>query len=141
MFQPLIVIYRSGILCIIIGIVHQFIDHCLIPLDPWITSLKCFRKIKLVIVSYLFGYTTNRVLTGTDKLTNRTAYSVVLLLQTRVICASQLFLFWLQCIFCYFHLLIIMMLYDVDKLKLEIIGFSVNIFMLLVCPFLATLFV
>ena len=33
-FQPLIVIYRKGyFVCIIIGNVHQLIDHCLIPLD------------------------------------------------------------------------------------------------------------
>ena len=35
MFQSLIVIHRNGNLCIIIWDVHQFIDHCLIPLDPW----------------------------------------------------------------------------------------------------------
>ncbi len=35
MFQPLIIIYIKGlILCIIIGDVHQFIVHCLVPLDP-----------------------------------------------------------------------------------------------------------
>ena len=47
-FQPLIVIYRRGILCIIIGGVHQFIGHCLIPLDP------CF--FLQVVVSSLIGY-------------------------------------------------------------------------------------
>ena len=33
-FQPLIVIYKSCNLYIIIGNVHQFIGHSLIPLDP-----------------------------------------------------------------------------------------------------------
>ena len=33
-FQPPIVIAEGIILCIIIGDVHKFIDHCLIPLDP-----------------------------------------------------------------------------------------------------------
>ncbi len=35
MFQPLIVIYRRGILFIIIVDVHQFISLCLIHLDHW----------------------------------------------------------------------------------------------------------
>ena len=35
-FQPLLVIDRKGSLLIIIGDVHQFSGHCLIPLDPFI---------------------------------------------------------------------------------------------------------
>ena len=38
-FQPLIVIYRRAIFCIILGDVHKFITHCLIPLDPCPLSL------------------------------------------------------------------------------------------------------
>ena len=34
MFQPLIEIYRRDNLCIIAGDVHEFIDNCLIPVDP-----------------------------------------------------------------------------------------------------------
>ena len=34
-YQPLIAILHFVILCIIIGDVHQFIGHCIIPLDPW----------------------------------------------------------------------------------------------------------
>ena len=34
-FQPLIVTQEGLILCIIIEDVHQFIGHCLIPLDSW----------------------------------------------------------------------------------------------------------
>ena len=34
-FEPLMVIYSRGNLCIIIGDVNQFVGHCLIPLDPW----------------------------------------------------------------------------------------------------------
>ena len=33
-FQPPILLYRMGTLCIVIGNVHQFIGHCPIPLDP-----------------------------------------------------------------------------------------------------------
>ena len=33
-FKPLIVIYRRGSICIMIGVVHKFFGHCLIPLDP-----------------------------------------------------------------------------------------------------------
>ena len=31
---------RCGDFCIIIGNVHQFIDHCLIPLDPWVLETR-----------------------------------------------------------------------------------------------------
>ena len=34
-FQLLILIYRRGNFLYIIGDVHQFISHCLFPLDPW----------------------------------------------------------------------------------------------------------
>ena len=34
-FQPQILIYRNGNFWSIIGNIHQFIGHCLIPLDPW----------------------------------------------------------------------------------------------------------
>ena len=37
------------ILCIIIGDVHQFKSHCLIPLDPWVIQL-----------GKIFGYSTFR---------------------------------------------------------------------------------
>ena len=33
-FQPLILIYKGVILCVIIEDVHEFICHCFIPLDP-----------------------------------------------------------------------------------------------------------
>ena len=41
-FQSLILIYRRVILCILIRNVHQFIGHCLIPLDPCLLYDKCF---------------------------------------------------------------------------------------------------
>ncbi len=38
-FQPLILRSERVILRYIIGNVHQFIGHCLIPLDPWFMLL------------------------------------------------------------------------------------------------------
>ena len=35
-FLPLIVIYRRGSSCIIIGEIHPLCSHCLIPLDLWV---------------------------------------------------------------------------------------------------------
>ena len=54
-FQPLIVIYRRIILCIIIGEwdVHQFIGLCLIPLDPCIvTGLLIIKNVKTTQKNY-----------------------------------------------------------------------------------------
>ena len=36
MFQSLIVIYKSGNVCIVIGDVYKFIGQCLIPLNSWL---------------------------------------------------------------------------------------------------------
>ena len=38
-FQLLLVeYYRKNIFCSILGYVHEFMGHCLIPLDPWVNS-------------------------------------------------------------------------------------------------------
>ena len=39
LIKPLIESAEGVILCIIIGDVHSFIGHCLIPLDPWCLSV------------------------------------------------------------------------------------------------------
>ena len=59
-FQPLIVIYRRSNFVFNIGQEHQFIGHCLIPLDLW-CSYCLLRWIEIEMVSNYQGYTDRTV--------------------------------------------------------------------------------